>query len=265
MSSHRIFPLLGSLVFFSATAVAADGTEDRPELMDPEADVEYYAGYVGPQNHDYLDVLAGWFAYENETDSLLLTFKLRDATRLSEQTNDWYLSCIFYADVTAAGEARGFINATWKKDPGAPLTGGVSFRHADRDFAAVHLTGEVFATFTAPGYVLFRVPRTELLQFGDELGNLAGSCAEVYAPAGAIPILTANNIDRADSDGAYSIAELRRTRFANGTADEAPTPTIPENGPTQTDEAGATSGPTWLVVAVTFIIAAAWRRQRQPS
>ncbi|HEX9815862.1 MAG TPA: hypothetical protein VGB18_02685 [Candidatus Thermoplasmatota archaeon] len=98
-----------------ASAQILLGTEDLPELPDAKGDVQYSPLYPGPQNLDYLDLNAGWFAYDNVTDHISVTMKTASATRLANAASTSEVRCAIEGDITRDNETLGLLQFQWIK------------------------------------------------------------------------------------------------------------------------------------------------------
>ncbi|HEX9816271.1 MAG TPA: hypothetical protein VGB18_04770 [Candidatus Thermoplasmatota archaeon] len=202
------------------------GTEELPEL--PAAGpVTYGPLYGGPQDHEYLRILAGWFGYENVTDTVVWNLKITDATKITRVRSDWSVSCVMRGNLTTDGAIVGNLAYAWGQRPNGSTSHGVRYSPGDssavsESVQARELPHEFLIRIEAPGYLRFDVNRTTLLQLGDQLQDPAGYCWELYAPFYDQTALTGQyNYARADSfsHAAYSFRELRRVRAPDGQLD----------------------------------------------
>lgn len=216
------------------------GTEDIPELPDASDDVAYDPLYVGEQNHAYVDLLASWFSYDNDTDRIEVTIKTASGD-VDEFADTWDVSCAVYGAVVTDGQSAGNVWFAWSKWYDEPDLRSFVFFDTDTQSGAVGVSSglrQIDHTFEAesgkPGYFRFFVPREPLLLLGDELRDPQGHCDETFSTRGPVMTTLMENRDEAHSSAAYSFAEHRRTRSPDGLADPI------EKLPTQPTETATT-------------------------
>lgn len=202
------------------------GTEDLPELP-PSGPPSYATTYTGARDHDYLEILAGWFSYDAERDEIVWTLKTADGEAYRSPPLDWRIGCGAGGNVTVGADVQGKLRFGWSQPPGQTGTSSVTFRYARGNMAG---TGETFqdpivhrftSVFETPAYFEFRVNRTDLLRYGDAVESFEGNCSESYMPseyAFLASEFTTNSAD-SSSDAIYSFSELRRVQGPDGMLD----------------------------------------------
>lgn len=215
------------------SAYALDGTEDNPELIDASNDVEYSPLHVGARASNQLDILAGWFEYDNTTDELVFVASITDASNYLTPPSPWIYSCVFRVEgVSEAGDPAGTVFFEVAKGSGeSQVKSEVVYDKQGRTTKSADMSPwphKFHVSQEARGYLKFSVDRARAWQVADELRNPGADCYEDYAP-GVASLYT--NSDAASSKGAYSLKDLRRTRSAYGaiqpweaTETAAPTP-----------------------------------------
>ncbi len=192
------------IVVLLAPASAAEpvlGTEDLPELSDPAGNIGYSPAYIGPKDHDYLDVLAAWYDLNETGDGLVLKFKVADATRIGTPEPEWTPWCDFTANVT--DDPSTVIYGIHVEENGT-VSGSVSHgengQWTDRGYvqaigAADPLESNFAAELTKPGYFRFTVALREYLKMSTGVHEFFALCGEQYQPTqtfGSIPIYNSN-------------------------------------------------------------------------
>ncbi len=259
MARHRT-AVFAMLLVVSATVGATAqsglilGTEELPELVDAGNDVSYDPVYPGAQDHHYLDVTAAWFQHDPHVGVVFLNLKVADATRLAADTTGWTIQCQFGSTMTTDGQNTGRLLYFWTKDSQSDALrsgvqwsedGGGNVNVGDTTPAIKH----TFAvTLEMPGYFVFGITQEQLVLLGDELGDLSATCYEVFDPSNEVGFLF-NNGDAAESQGSYSVKELRQTKRHDGSLDPI------EKLPTESAEPSASETKKGSTPGFTLVLA----------
>ncbi len=242
------------------------GTEEIPELPDASDDVTYDPLYVGDRNHGYVDLLASWFSYDNDTDRIEVTVKSASGD-VDEFADNWDVSCAVYGAVVTDGQSAGNVWFTWRKSYDEPEIGSSVFFDTNPENQAVgvapgfrHLDHTFEAEPGKPGYFRFFVPREALLLFGDELRHPQGYCGETFTIRGPAMTTVMENRDEAQSSAAYSFAEHRRTRSPDGVDDPIEKlPTDPVEAAPTSDRKASTPGIGLIAMLAVIVVVVARR------
>lgn len=252
----------------SAAAHPFDGTEDSPELTDPEGDIAYGSLYTGGRDHDYIDLTASWFSYDAASDTVHFTMKLLDTSGLDPLPTDWSVTCTLYSDLYAGDEARGRLFQRWtvRIDPGAAPTLYSEVLHVQHPEGASEtprpIPHDFEMIYDEPGYAIFSYSRSGLLQLADGAEGFEDGCGEQFRPGG-LPTSVVNS-DGASSDGAYSWLDLRRLKTPEGEPDPFASLTTEAAASMSPDDQADTPSMSlaWGVIGVLAAVYLAVRRQR---
>ena len=246
------------------------GTEEIPELPDASGDVEYDPLYTGAKDHAYIDMLAAWFSYENQTDKITATIKTANGQQLASAPAGWEVSCRFSGNVSAEGAVQGALSFRWVKPYNASdLRTSVSWDPTPNQTVVSQggnrqLRHDFSADFSQPGYFRFSTDRLQLLQLGDSFDAPTGGCFEFYALRAGVYTGVMSNSDPANSKAAYSFVELRRTKSPEGifdpierlpTEDAEPTPT--------SSDVGGSPAPGFLLALIVSAFGAVFLKGRR--
>ncbi len=261
--------LLASLLLAVPVSVAdpitTTGSEEMPELSDASGDVDYEDHYTGPQDHDYLDILASWIEYDNRTDQVAFHLKVADASLLQDPPDGWYISCSVEGTMTTSEGPTGSLSYGWYRDANGTSNTYVHFRPPDSspatNFGGQELAHAYNETLSEPGYFGFQVDRNDVLQFGNALNNPHATCQEIYAPWQMSPGLTKLywNRDDGESTASYSFAALQPASVED---DEDPFAGTSPRAPTTTP-GDASPGLSILALLVVGMVLA-WRASKRP-
>lgn len=268
-----------ALVFLAPTGVAQGlllGNEEFPELP-PSGPPQYAPTYGGARDHDYLRLLAGWFAYDNSTDVVVWTLKVEDGSGYQNPPPDYYIGCAASGNITVDEERFGTLHLSWTRSPGRDGSSGVRFTYAEGNMGG---TGQTFedriphgfrGSFDAPAYFEYRINRSDLLRYGTQIQDFAGRCSEFYEPHPYAILLSrfTQNFAESESDAAYSFEELRRVRGPDGRWDPieeyeqtAAPPAAPTTAPVPDQTPALSSAATILLAAAGFSLAVLRLRRR---
>ncbi len=201
------------------------GTEELPELP-PSGPPTYGAAYTGARDHTYLEIMAGWFSYENDTDEIVWTLKTADGRGYANPSADWSIACSARGNVT--GGSPGSLRFGWGRGAGEDGRPFVSFTYAAGNSGGVgQTTGDSidhrFASrLEEPAYFEFRVNRSDLLHYGAQVEDFYGRCSETYTPSPEVGVVTGQtmpNYAESTSKAIYSFLELRRVQAPDGSLD----------------------------------------------
>ena len=117
--------LLFVLILATPPATAFLGTEDLPELPDGVDDVSYQTPPFGDPSQRFLDIIAAWWEYDDATDGLTFTAKLREASDVESLPRGWYVRWLFEGTMTRDGEQVGFFGFDTVRQPDGTLTSQV--------------------------------------------------------------------------------------------------------------------------------------------
>lgn len=225
----RVFLVLVGLVLMLPGAASQGGlifgTEELPELP-PSGPPSYAATYTGARDHSYLEILAGWFSYDEASDEIVWTLKTTDGTGYANPPADWAIGCSAGGNVT--GGTAGFLRFTWGRAPDTSGSSSVSFTYAAGNQGGIGQTStdrvdhRFASVLEAPAYFEFRVNRSELLDYGAQVEDFTGQCSEGYAPVGAADLVTGEvttNSAESSSKAIYSFIDLRRVQGPDGSLD----------------------------------------------
>lgn len=261
------------LVVFAAVSLAAvaaaasdptdtTGTEEMPELSDASGDVAYEDHYTGPQDHDYLDILAAWIEYDNQTDQVAFHLKVSDASLLQDPPDGWSISCAVEGTMTNADGPTGTITYGW-----AHRTNGTSYtvlRFEPPDSApAVNLRPQDIShiyekELDEPGYFRFWAQREAVIQFGNAFNNPHATCQETYPLSDASQLSKLYwNRDDGESTASYAFAALEPAAAAD---EQDPFASASPTSPTSTSTNASPGLP--LVVALLVAWVLVWRTSR---
>ena len=225
----RLFVLLATLTLLIPVTASQRGlilgTEELPELP-PSGPASYPATYTGARDHTYLEILAGWFSYDNHTDEIVWTLKTADGQGYANPNPDWSLGCSTRGNVT--GGTPGSLRIGWGRAAGEDGNSWISFTYAagNSDGLGQTRTDSIKHRYSgrmeAPAYFEFRVNRSDLLHYGAQIEDFDGQCSESYSPRPEVGVVTGQtmtNHARSTSKAIYSFAELRRVQSPDGSLD----------------------------------------------
>ncbi len=254
-----VVALLGLLMLVPATLADPTiwGTEEKPELEDPEGDVDYSEAYSG-EPHPYLDVLAVWFQYHPSHDRVVVSFKVVSTEALDPPPSLFSITCSFFGDAIRSGEPDGILSFGWNyyymNDTEVSRVSYVPEPEAGGTTTAPSISRiphEYTRETGAPGYHRFNVTREALLGYADEIGTLGGDCREHYVSAAI------RNRDGASGNETFDLLDLRPAGPGDD-EDEFLTPRSPE----PTSATPAESVAVGLAAsAAAVLVAFAWRRR----
>lgn len=236
----------------------AAGTEQAPELSDPEGDVSYSAAYIGPHDRDHLDLLAAFFSDAPSSQETVVTVKVADYSRIAQALNGWAVYCELRANVTAGGKVSALLRVVWAKDLDVPdfyrvvqlqPVGGTP-QNVENKFRMARAT---------PGYVAVAVKTVDVSPFGNAIGDPSILCAESNHSISGSGGLFGGNRDNAAGDGVFVLAEPANTTLDHETPANA---TVAQSLASGTERGVPHLG--W-VGTVALLVGAAWisRRQRR--
>ncbi len=240
-----------SLVLLASPVAAVTwlGTESAPEITDDAGDVMYDERYVGPRDHDYLDVLAAWTEYDDRSDQLIFIVKVGDLRALEHPDPDWEARCTFGGDTIRDGTRVGSLSVYTQVMRAGALESFVELQDSAESGPPTRIPHEFTPQFDAPGYLRFGIARTAFLEFGTALANIGLRCSELYYPGRAVaPASASLSFNQDDTDGGLSVdlAALAPTR----SEDEPP-------GPAETSAETPASPTAKKVTSVTATVTAA--------
>lgn len=179
--------LLGVALVLAPTATA--GTEANPEIVDHAGNVVYSEYYTGSQDHEYLDLLGMWWAYDAATDRLDFHLKGVDFEAFSGSTApDLKAQCWLNMNLLVMDGSES-IHFRWSQYTyGGEFFSDVNLSRMPQP--AIPLQHEFTRGFSAPGYMTWSVSRELLLLYGETLSSPQASCIEEYFPAGVDPSQT---------------------------------------------------------------------------
>lgn len=168
---------------------SAAGTEANPEIVDHAGNVVYNEFYPGSQDHDYLDLLGMWWAYDVVTDRIEFHLKGVDFDAFSGSTApDVKAQCWLNVNLIVM-DGSDSLSFRWSQYTyGGEFFSDVNLSRAPQP--AIPLEHEFTRGFTAPGYMTWSVSRELLLLYGETLSAPHASCIEEYFPAGVDPSQT---------------------------------------------------------------------------
>lgn len=222
------------------------GTEDDPELADPAGNVEYSPLYTGPQDRHHVDLLAGWFEYLPDNDTIMISLKVQEFEDVIQRTEGWSLFYEFLGNLTYGGEDERALYITMGSESDADefwTRMRIRTPSGDVDVPFDHIIEE-----GVPGYFRWYVPLDFLLNWGNEVGDFAASAAEFREPTPGVSTIMNRN-PNAFSDAVYSFEGLEPTPVEEE-SDEFLTP--PES-PAESDGA-ATESATGLGLLVVLAL-----------
>jgi hypothetical protein len=274
----RIGPTLLVATFLLPTIAAQPlllGTEELPELP-ASGPPQYATTYTGPKDHDYLQILAGWFAFDDAADEITWTLKVPDGKAYASPPEDYLLRCLVEANITRGEERVGFLSIDWVHN-GDRADSRVTFSRAQgvsggpTQYTSEDVAHRFDARLGSPAYLEYRILRPDLLAFGDEIRDFVGHCEEFYYPLeyAALAADATTNSAASKSDAVYSFTELRRVRGPDGNLDpieEFERTATPEANPT-TETSGAeqrTPAFVAMIAATALAVAAVILRTRRP-
>ena len=264
-----LLPLLGTPVGLSM----AEGT---PQVMDPAGDVRYSEAYPYGRDHDYLDVVAGWWRFHNESDVIEFGLQGVDFTAYaSAPAADHAVACRLRFRAMLGEDFRGFLFVQLLALRGADaFTPSISLVDSVTEgMEGQPIPHELRATLTPAGEARFLVQRGALLGHLDQLRDGRLQCIEEYFPATEYPLkvgnsyVTPNPFSNADTSNATDqVLDLRALHptsaptssdceFEEACAEPANATAI-----ASADANGATPGVPWLAAAA-LVGAVAWRRR----
>lgn len=261
--------LLLSIVFLVATtqpaAAGVLGTPDDPELADPEGDVSYGATYLGPQDMDYLDILAAWFAFNATDDQVSFTLRVQDATELSDPPDDFRIECRIQGNFTAGGSELGVVTFRWLSGgKGSPVTENVTYSRSESEFETTPIPHSFELNASEPGEFRYHIDRERLLNYGEAIENLRGRCNAIqWAPGGYFTM--GGGSDDARGSKAYVMTDLEPERpQTNEGAEDANETNESRPGEASAPSEG-TPGPAGGILVLTVAASALLWRVRRPD
>lgn len=231
------------------------GTEEEPELADPPGNVEYSPLYTGPENRHHVDLLAGWFEYLPENDTIMISLKVQEFEDVIQRTEGWSLLYEFLGNMTYEEDDTRSLYISMGSDS-----------DADEFWTRVEIrtsSGDVEVPFDhtidsgTPGYFRWYVPLDFLLNWGNKVEGFAASAGEFREPTPGVSTIIMNRNPNAFSDAVYSFEGLEPLPV-NTTDDEFLTPRSPE--PTSTTPAESVAAGL-AASAGAILVAVAWRRR----
>lgn len=256
--------LLVAVPASAADPIITTGSEEQPELSDASGDVEYEDHYTGPQDHDYLDILAAWIDYDNQTDRVAFHLKVADASLLEDPPTGWSIGCNVKGTMTTSDGPTGTITYGWYRD--ANGTSYTIFRFEPPDsapstnFQSQDIPHAYQERLAEPGYFNFSAEREVVAQFGNAFSNPHATCQERNALSSASQLTSLYwNRDDGESTASYSFAALQPASVDN---DEDPFAGTSPGAPTTTP---GDASPGLSIFALLVVgLASAWRASRRP-
>jgi hypothetical protein len=257
--------LLLGMVTSTAAAAPMAGTEEQPELTDPAGNVNYSAGYVGPKDRSHVDLLAAWYEYAPQNDTVQLTIKVTDLSHLMTAAQDWNWRCNFLSNMTDGKGA--FVYQVTKLTHGEIHSSLWHYQQVTRSGTAYSGTdGRPIdhtwsASLSEPGYVRMWVNRTEYLRSGFAMQSFYAQCVEsMMIPGGPSNVpLPITNANVAGSSGTYDFGALHPADSPEH-RDDLPTRAATASSPA--DAAKKSSGLAFGIGISVLLIAALSRARR---
>lgn len=243
------------LVPVASAAPAIWGTEEKPELADPPGNVQYSPLYTGPQDRDHVDLLAGWFEFLPDNNTLMFTLKVGSLEDVFEKADGWFVHYGFSGNVSNGQEDTATLSFwAMKHSDSHSWNENVNLeREGQRTVHAPH--GFVFNK-TSPGYFRWYVPMDYLQNWGVQVAEFNAFASEMQWVADAAESGIFNR-NPAQADGAFVWKDLEPTPV-NATDDEFLTPRSPEPTSTTSAESVAVG---LAASAAAVLVAFAWRRR----
>lgn len=247
--------LLVVALFIGAAGASAHpvmGTEDDPELEDPSGNVEYSPLYLGPKDRHHVDLLAGWFEYQPDNDSIMVSLKLEAFEDVLDRTQGWSLLYEFMVNFTYDGEDTRQLYISMGSDS-----------ETDGFWTSVEIrvpSGDIDVPFSqeietgTPGYLRWFVPLEFLRNWGDGVAGFAASAGEFREATPGTSTIIANRNPNVFSAADYSFAGLTQTPMQDESNESlAPTGSSPASEGTATDSSPMIGAGSLLVaVSIAF-------------
>jgi hypothetical protein len=252
-------------------AATNDGSPDEPELSDAANDVSYDAAYVGPKDHEYLDVRAAWFSYNGASNTVSLTARFEELAPMWDE-DGWQIQYYLSANGTVGEDVRGLLEYRLvKSPPGDDWTAELTwYSGANGNLSADVVVLDEFLTVERvdPDEMVFTVDVSRLRELADRLEDLEVHAFEDERPAeyGFSPM---GGEDRATSNSAYDLTavdEPPRSATPDATASSDPAASSSDKTSTVeqgSDEARGTPGLSMVAVIASAGVAVAIRSRRR--
>lgn len=229
------------------SALAKDGSEVQPEISDWPDDVSYHPAYVGTRDHGYIDILAGWFVYQPDSDRILFVEKFVDSSVL-EDPMEWGITCWLHATGTVEGESQDLLNLQWSRGAGGDEFSSLT------EYGEISLDHDFGYNLTEPGYFWFSLNRAQLARYAAGVSDLVLACFEEQHIGSVSTDI--QNMDEASSGTGYDWPALQANAGPDGSEDGAENSTSPPGG--ASEESGASSPAlgfgSGLVAAVCLVV-----------
>lgn len=247
------------LLAVAVIPVVSAGSAEDPELVDPSDDVAYSPAYVGPRDHAYIDIVAGWLSIEAQTSDVHAHFAFKNTEGLEHPPASWVISCIFTGHVWVAGTDRGELTfnftTLYHTDR---VESSVLFRDNGIGGKYTSLAHEFGLTYQEGGAATFRLPLAALRNLGESVSDFFAYCAEDLVLTSSAPPSGVFNSDRAKN--VSRTFRLERTDEPSTAGEDQATPSPPiGSGTTARGEASGTSA--LLLCVLTFAVL--WVRRRR--
>lgn len=258
LQGGRVLVLTIAVLTLSLCSVAGQplgiGTEDDPEISDPEGDVSYHTTNVANRDYKFLDALAAWIQYDGAMDFLRFTIKVADLSEFQERTRDLNFVCNWYMRGAIGNQTQGTLGMHLQKPPGS--TGiAHNLTYTKPGGGAIDLAASLEPTFGAPGYWSVA---TKLAPLQNILESIEGPtnlfCVAGQQAAG----YTLINSDEAEGNTAFDISALTADQ-SSGPEPNAPVSTLPSS---TDEEPNRTSGAPLWSVSIALAAAVLARRYR---
>lgn len=248
-----VVALLTMLLLASATVAAGEilGTEDEPELEDPSGNVDYSPLYLSSDDREHIDLLAGWFEYLSENDTLLFTLKVVSLEGWLERTDGWRVLHQFQGNVTNSREDTGQLTYSIQKHSASNSWSENVYLETSSGQAEVPFAFELEAG--APGYFRWYVPMAYLQNWGVQIGQFTAVAAEEQYVGGVTTGVL--NVNQAQASGSFTWEHFEPSQ-SNDSTDEHPlTPSESTETSPISDESTAGVG---VVLTTTILVSLAW-------
>lgn len=258
MQRRRLLVTIVAVLTLSVPSVAGQplgiGTEDDPEIRDPEGDVSYHTTNVANRDYKFLDAVAAWIQYDGATDLVRFTIRVADLSDFQERTRDLNFVCNWYMRGAIGNQTQGTLGVHLQKPPGSTDV-APNLTYTKPGGGAIDLAASLEPTFGAPGYWSVA---TNLAPIQNILESIEGPtnlfCVAGQQVAGYMLI----NSDEAEGNAAFDISALTADQ-SSGPEPDSPVSTLPSS----TDDApNRTSAALFWSASIALAAAVLARRYR---